>query len=168
MLDLLRQYRRDLHQIPELDFDLPKTTRYIRDALSKYDCRILTPSPSAICAWFDFGKKETIAFRADMDGLPIAERTSKPYASRHTGKMHACGHDGHMSMILALAERIESHREALSRNVMLIFSPPRRQKAERSPSWKAASSQPAMWSASLAATYGRNCPQEPSGRAAGR
>ena len=123
MLDLLRQYRRDLHQIPELDFDLPKTTRYIRDALSKYDCRILTPSPSAICAWFDFGKKETIAFRADMDGLPIAERTSKPYASRHTGKMHACGHDGHMSMILALAERIESHREALSRNVMLIFQP---------------------------------------------
>ena len=78
---------------------------------------------TSICAWLDFGKKETIAFRADMDGLPIAERTSKPYASRHTGKMHACGHDGHMSMILALAERIESHREALSRNVMLIFQP---------------------------------------------
>lgn len=123
MLDLLRQYRRDLHRIPELDFDLSETTRYIRETLAKYSCSLLTPSTSAVCAWFDLGKKETLAFRADMDALPISEKSHCDYASIHPGKMHACGHDGHMAMILALAEIIEKQKGALRYNVMLIFQP---------------------------------------------
>lgn len=126
MLDLLRQYRRDLHRIPELDFDLPETTHYIKEVLAKYSCRLLQPSPSAVCAWFDLGRMETVAFRADMDALPISECSSKTYASRHPGKMHACGHDGHMAMVLALAEVVENcmkNGETLPYNVMLIFQP---------------------------------------------
>lgn len=123
MLDLLRQYRRDLHRIPELDFDLPKTCRYIKEVLTKYNCRLIEPSPSAVCAWFDLGKKETVAFRADMDALPISEKNHCSYASTHQGKMHACGHDGHMAMVLALAEMIERRKETLQYNVMLIFQP---------------------------------------------
>ena len=123
MLDLLRQYRRDLHQIPELGFDLPETTRYIKEVLASYSCRLLEPSPSAVCAWFDLGKSEAVAFRADMDALPIEEKNCSSYVSHRQGRMHACGHDGHMAMILALADIVEQHRETLPHNVLLIFQP---------------------------------------------
>ena len=120
---LLTRYRRQLHQIPELDFDLPKTHAFLREVLSKYSCRLTSPSPSSLCAWFDLGREDTIAFRADMDALPIEEKTGAPYQSLHPGKMHGCGHDGHMAMVLALAESIERSRASLPHNVLLIFQP---------------------------------------------
>lgn len=123
MIDLLTEYRRQLHQIPELDFDLPKTQAFLKDVLSRYSCRLTSPSPSSLCAWFDLGKPDTIAFRADMDALPIEEKTRAPYQSLHPGRMHGCGHDGHMAMVLALAEIIEQQRESLPHNVLLIFQP---------------------------------------------
>lgn len=122
-MDLLTQYRRGLHRIPELDFDLPETTRYIREALSKCSCRLIEPCHCAVCAWFDLGKEKTVAFRADMDGLPIEEKNHCSYASVHPGKMHACGHDGHMAMLLALAQWIDNCKESLPHNVLLIFQP---------------------------------------------
>ena len=63
-----------------------------------------------------------MAFRADMDALPLEERGEAPYRSRHPGRMHACGHDGHTAMLLALARRVAA-REDLPRNVLLIFQP---------------------------------------------
>ena len=76
----------------------------------------------SLCAWFGFGAEKAIAFRADMDALPIAEATGADYASRHPGQMHACGHDGHMAILLELARRL-SKRKQLGRNVLLVFQP---------------------------------------------
>ena len=95
--------RRYLHRIPEPDYRLPKTAAYIKAQLSGLNCQITEIIPCAYAAFFDFGKEETVAFRADMDALPIEEKTGLPFASEHPGMMHACGHDGHMAMLLGLA-----------------------------------------------------------------
>ena len=97
------QYRRALHRIPELDRDLPETLSYLRGILSPLSCTLSSPIPGALCAFFDFGRPDAIAFRSDADALPITERTGLPFASVHPGRMHACGHDGHMAMVLDLA-----------------------------------------------------------------
>ena len=100
--------RHALHRIPELELDLPKTKAYLEEALSPLSCRVFSPVGSALCAWFDFGAQEAIAFRADMDALPIPEKSGSPYASTHPGIMHACGHDGHMAILLELARRLDA------------------------------------------------------------
>lgn len=102
-LALLTRLRRDLHGIPELSFDLPETIAYVKSVLEPLNCRIIEPCQSTVCAFFDFGAAETVAIRADMDALPVTEQTGAAFASRHPGRMHACGHDGHMAMALALA-----------------------------------------------------------------
>ncbi len=114
--------RHALHRIPELDRDLPKTMAYLKASLEPLGCRVFEPIPSALCAWFDFGAKEAIAFRSDADALPIAERTRLSFASQHPGKMHACGHDGHMAILLELARRLD-RMEKLPHNVLLILQP---------------------------------------------
>ena len=114
--------RRALHQIPELDKGLSKTMDYLNVSLSGLTCRVFSPMEGALAAWFDFGKQEAIAFRADADALPITEKTGAPYASRHAGCMHACGHDGHMAILLELARRL-SQKQDLPHNVLLVFQP---------------------------------------------
>ena len=114
--------RQALHRIPELELELPKTQSYLKEALSGLSCKVFSPLGSALCAWIDFGAEETIAFRADMDALPITEKTGAPYASTHPGVMHACGHDGHMAILLELARRLDT-KENLRHNVLLIFQP---------------------------------------------
>ena len=114
--------RHALHRIPELELELPKTQNYLKQALSGLECRVFSPLGSALCAFFDFGADSSIAFRADMDALPIAEKTGAPYASTHPGIMHACGHDGHMAILLELARRL-NRNEKLPHNVLLIFQP---------------------------------------------
>ena len=78
--------RRELHRIPELDKELPNTMAYLRGQLEKLQCKVFSPMPGALCAFFDFGAKEAIAFRAEADALPIAERTGLRFASRHAGR----------------------------------------------------------------------------------
>ena len=114
--------RRALHRIPELDKELPNTMAYLREQLEKLKCKVFSPMPGAVCAFFNFGAKEAVAFRAEADALPITERTNVPYASRHLGRMHACGHDGHMAILLELARRL-SEKEKLEHNVLLVFQP---------------------------------------------
>ncbi|WP_443744112.1 amidohydrolase [Sutterella sp.] len=123
MLERLQRLRRDLHQIPELDFDLPETTRYVRRVLEMLPCEVFSPDGHGLCAWFDAGKTEAVAFRSDMDALPICEVTGVPFASKHAGKMHACGHDGHMAMVLELAHQIAAVKDRLTKNVLLVFQP---------------------------------------------
>ncbi len=118
----LIDHRRALHRIPELDFDLPETIAYVNAVLKEYACTVTAPTPGSICAFFDFGKETALAFRADMDALPIREATGLPFASRHDGKMHACGHDGHTAILLELARRIDAMADC-SRNILLIFQP---------------------------------------------
>lgn len=120
---MLSEHRHALHRIPELGWELPKTAEYLKTQLGKLPCTVFSPVGTAVCAYFDLGKAETVAFRSDMDALPIMEETGLPYASTHAGKMHACGHDGHMSILLGLAEYVAAHPEVPSRNVLLIFEP---------------------------------------------
>ena len=114
--------RRALHRIPEVDKELPKTYAYLKNALEGLSCRLFSPEGIALCAFFDFGKEDTIAFRSDCDALPITENTGAEYASTHPGKMHACGHDGHMAILLELARRLHEKKELLH-NVLLVFQP---------------------------------------------
>ncbi len=122
MISNLQKYRRDLHRIPEIGFELPKTLAYLENVLSPMRCELFAPIEGALCAYFDAGKPTTLAFRADMDALPVTETTGAVYTSTHPGKMHACGHDGHMSMLLGLAETLNGMGE-LPNNVLLIFQP---------------------------------------------
>ena len=114
--------RRALHRIPELDRALPKTMEYLKNSLEGLGCQVFSPMEGALCAFFDFGAKEAIAFRADADALPITERSKADYASTHLGQMHACGHDGHMAILLELARRL-SKKEKLNFNILLVFQP---------------------------------------------
>lgn len=131
-LAALTRWRRDLHRIPELDFELPETTSYVRGVLDALSCEVWEPCRGALCAYFDLGRPETVALRADMDALPVAEATGAPYASERPGRMHACGHDGHMAMALGAAAWVDrvmagrepgSRAEDLPRNVLLVFQP---------------------------------------------
>lgn len=123
MLKHLTTYRRELHQIPELDFNLPKTKEYIYKQLSKLPCQLFEPIPHSVIAYFDAGKAYSIAFRSDMDALPIQEMTNTKYQSKHMGIMHACGHDGHMAMLLEFAYQLSKYYKTLNHNVVLIFQP---------------------------------------------
>lgn len=131
-LAALTRWRRDLHRIPELDDDLPETLAYLRAELEGLPCELLEPCPGALCAWFDLGRRSSVAIRADMDALPVSERTGAPYASLRPGRMHACGHDGHMAMALAAAtwmgEVIAGRAGGVSardlpRNLLVVFQP---------------------------------------------
>lgn len=131
-LAALTRWRRDLHRIPELDDDLPETLAYLRAELEGLPCELLEPCPGALCAWFDLGRQSSVAIRADMDALPVSERTGAPYASQRPGRMHACGHDGHMAMALAAAtwvgEVVDGRASGVSardlpRNVLVVFQP---------------------------------------------
>ena len=113
--------RRALHRIPELERDLPRTMAYLRGALAGLRCELSSPIPGSLCAWFDNGAEKALAFRSDADALPVAEATDASYASTHPGRMHACGHDGHMAMLLELARRLDGMRS--DRNYLLIFQP---------------------------------------------
>lgn len=131
MEHLLKQYRQDLHRIPELGYEEYETKAYILNILSQYPCEITELCGTGICAFFHSNKndskgcaiKDTIAFRSDMDGLPVTEKTRTNYSSIHSGKMHACGHDGHMAMLLALAGKVNEIIHTLPHNVLLIFQP---------------------------------------------
>ena len=116
------QDRRELHRIPELGCDLPETLNYVKNALAGMKCRIFSPVESSLCAFFDFGAEKSLAFRADMDALPIQEVNKTDYISRHPGRMHACGHDGHMAILLELARRMD-RKETNPWNVLLVFQP---------------------------------------------
>ena len=116
------QDRRELHKIPELVRTLPKTMAYLNTALSGLSCKVFSPMDSSLCAFFDFGADHAIAFRSDADALAVTEQTGLPFASTHPGKMHACGHDGHMAILLELARRLDK-KEKLPHNVLLVFQP---------------------------------------------
>ena len=127
LLETVTNHRRQLHQIPELSFNEYKTTDYIRSTLRDLCVPYLTPLDTATVVFFEGTSKaeETIGFRADIDALPIQEETDLPFASTHQGAMHACGHDGHTSMLLTFAEWCKEQQDKglLKKNVLLIFQP---------------------------------------------
>ena len=120
--EILKTHRRNLHMIPELDRDLPKTKGYILDVLGRLDCQLTFLCDSGVCAFFDKGKSETFCFRAEMDALPGVEAMIGSYASKHEGVMHSCGHDGHMAINLAFGQYVDK-LDDIDCNVLLIFQP---------------------------------------------
>lgn len=120
-MDLI-ETRRCLHRIPELGDQLPETAAFVLRRLQALPCAVTEPYEHALCAFFDFGKAETVAFRADMDALPIFEKNTHHFVSTHPGQMHACGHDGHMAMVLGLGDWVAKQKD-LPRNVLLVFQP---------------------------------------------
>lgn len=124
--ELTTKYRRDLHSIPELGFHENETGKYIRNILSQLNCTVEPVIETGLAAFFDFGEEKTLAFRGDMDALPIQEATGLPFASKHDGVMHACGHDGHMANLLGFAHVLDELLQSGAHvpfNGLLIFQP---------------------------------------------
>ncbi len=116
-------WRRDLHKIPELGFELHQTSAYIRQQLDRIGIRFQRAAQTGIVALIEGGTDgPTLALRADMDALPIKEETGLSYASSN-GNMHACGHDAHAAMLIAAAEILHKHRHKLKGQVKLLFQP---------------------------------------------
>lgn len=115
--------RRRFHQIPELGEDLPETQALLCAELDKMGIPYKRNTlDSGVVALIEGGKSgKVVALRADMDGLPIAETTGLPFASRHEGRMHACGHDTHITMLLGAAKVLNENKADLKGTVKLIF-----------------------------------------------
>ena len=122
LLNEVIKYRRDLHQIPEVGFKEFKTQKYIINTLKN-----IGYSPNIICetgiyVYIPGIKKECIAFRADIDALAIQEESNCTFSSKHTGFMHACGHDGHTATLLAFAKYLTTKAKQ-NYSILLIFQP---------------------------------------------
>lgn len=121
----MRTIRRQLHQIPEEGYREEKTQSYLMEQLSGLGVDKLEVFASTGLRAVIYARepKGTIAFRADIDALCIKEENTHGFVSRHKGFMHACGHDGHMTMLLGLARLCMEHHGQLQYNVVLIFQP---------------------------------------------
>jgi amidohydrolase len=119
-------WRRELHQIPELMFDVVKTAGFVESKLREFgvDEVVKGLGRTGIVGIIRGMKGDgpTIGLRADMDALPIAEKTGKAWASKTSGKMHACGHDGHTAMLLGAAKYLAETRN-FSGSIAVIFQP---------------------------------------------
>lgn len=116
--------RRELHKIPELQLNLPKTVDYVKKRLEEMGIKYkLLVNGNAIIAQIGEKEGKCLAIRADMDALPIEEETNLPFASNHKGCMHACGHDGHTAMALAAAKILKNREEELKGIVKIFFQP---------------------------------------------
>jgi amidohydrolase len=125
----IQAWRRDIHQNPELLYDVHRTAAFVADRLREFGCdEVVTGlGRSGVVARIK-GRKpagegiKTIGLRADMDALPIEEQTNLPYASKTPGKMHACGHDGHTAMLLGAARYLAETRN-FAGDAVVIFQP---------------------------------------------
>lgn len=125
MVEELRQMRRDLHKIPELGLKEYKTSAYIREKLEGFGITELETwlETGVVAVIRGKGKGQAVAFRADMDALPVTEQTGCDFTSEHVGCMHACGHDGHVTVLLGFAKYLQEHKDELENDVALIFQP---------------------------------------------
>ncbi|MBC7141165.1 MAG: amidohydrolase [Rhodobacteraceae bacterium] len=127
LLPEITAWRRDFHEHPELQFDVHRTAGRVADLLRDFGCDEVvegigrTGVVGVIKGRTD-SKGRVIGLRADMDALPIKEATGLPYASKTPGKMHACGHDGHTSMLLGAARYLAETRN-FDGKAVVIFQP---------------------------------------------
>ncbi|OPL08965.1 MAG: hypothetical protein AVO33_08630 [delta proteobacterium ML8_F1] len=119
----IRGIRRELHKIPEIGFQEVKTSTYIRNLLDAWQVPYEIVATTGIAVHFKGAAPQSYAFRADMDGLPTQEATGVDFASVHPGRMHACGHDGHMSIALGIIRYIKNERPTLTRGLLVLFQP---------------------------------------------
>lgn len=118
------QWRRALHQHPEIGFQEHRTAQFIRERLQEWGISVSQPiGQTGIVGIISHGEGARIGLRADMDALPMAEANTFAHASQNTGVMHACGHDGHTAILLAAAQAIAQRRDQLQGTVYFIFQP---------------------------------------------
>ena len=122
MLDLIK-IRKDLHKIPEIGFQEFKTQEFILSILKNWEeITIHTlKNHTGIIVEYSFGADDYLLFRADMDALPMFEKTNVDFASTHENFMHACGHDIHMTILLGLIEKVI--KEKVKKNILFVFQP---------------------------------------------
>jgi amidohydrolase len=121
----LVEWRRRLHQKPELSFEENLTAELVSQKLQEWGIKHQTGiAKTGIVATIDSGKPgPVLAIRADMDALPIQEENEVCYRSQHNGIMHACGHDGHIAIALGTACYLAKHKHSFSGTVKIIFQP---------------------------------------------
>jgi amidohydrolase len=121
----LVEWRRRLHQQPELGFQEKLTAEFVSSQLQTWGIEHQTGiAQTGIVATIAGTKPgKVLAIRADMDALPIQEQNEVPYKSQHDGIMHACGHDGHTAIALGTAYYLQQHREEFAGTVKIIFQP---------------------------------------------
>nr|WP_319250364.1 M20 aminoacylase family protein [uncultured Celeribacter sp.] len=127
LLPQIVEWRHDIHAHPELQFDLPRTSKKVADLLRSFGCDEVVEGMArtgvvGVIRGKTDTKGRTIGLRADMDALPITEETGLDYASRTPGLMHACGHDGHTSMLLGAARYLCETRN-FDGTAVVIFQP---------------------------------------------
>ncbi|MBW1767726.1 MAG: amidohydrolase [Deltaproteobacteria bacterium] len=123
--DLITRTRRDLHRIPEPSYTEEKTSSYVADYLMKERLEVETGiARFGVVGLMETGKTgATLMIRSDMDALPITEETGLPFASTHKNSMHACGHDGHMAMVLGAVTALNKIKNRLKGNIKFLFQP---------------------------------------------
>jgi hippurate hydrolase len=123
--DKIVALRRDIHREPELGFDTEKTAAKVLAALDGLPLDLETGvAQNGIVATLEGeGGGPTVALRADMDALPIQEETGLPFTSEIEGKMHACGHDGHTSMLVGAVHVLSGMRDRLGGTIKFVFQP---------------------------------------------
>src|SRR4249919_1040826 len=126
----IQAWRREIHQHPELLYDVHRTAAFVADRLREFGCdEVATGLGQTGVVGVIKGNKpagkgdiKVIGLRADMDALPIEEETNLPYASKISGKMHACGHDGHTAMLLGAARYLAETRN-FAGTAAVVFQP---------------------------------------------
>ena len=116
------KWRRWFHEHPELSFSEYETSKFIKSLLDNWGIRWKAWGDTALVAEIGEGG-HTIAIRTDMDALPIDEENDVPYRSLYPKRMHACGHDGHMAILLGLINEINQIKEELPGRVVFVFQP---------------------------------------------
>jgi len=124
-LDEVIDFRRQLHRRPEIAFEEHETSTAIRGRLRDLGLEVLScPTETGAVALLDSGNPgRTVMLRADIDGLPIVEESGVVFTSDIYGRMHACGHDCHASMLLGTARTLADYAESLSGRFLFVFQP---------------------------------------------
>ena len=120
----LTEIRHEFHANPELNFDVHDTSKKVANLLNEYGLEVHSNvGNTGVVGVLKKGKSDrSIGIRADMDALPVTEANDFSYKSRNDGKMHACGHDGHMAMALGAAKQL-SKNEDFDGTAYFVFQP---------------------------------------------
>ncbi len=119
------EWRRTIHQYPELGFKEFKTNELIKKILEETDLKLIHyPDSTAVIAVLEGGKPgPAVGFRADMDALAVTEEVDVPFKSQHPGVMHACGHDFHVALLMGTARLLDKYRSEIKGRILFIFQP---------------------------------------------